>query len=128
MATLQHKPDVRTVTIAIVRNQKEARRIQDNLKAEGIESTLTAERSVATAKSAKQELGAVKVQVARSDVQRALRTLAAKNTDDRGKTEAQVTGQNTPTLRSRKLARRDPTVPAIVVVFILIAALILFLS
>jgi hypothetical protein len=128
MATLQHKPDVRTVTIAIVRNQKEARRIQDNLKSEGIESILTAERSVATAKSTKQELGAVKVQVARSDVQRALSTLGAKNTEDRGKTEAQVAGPKTPTSRSHKLARRDPTVPAIVVVFIIIAALILFLS
>jgi hypothetical protein len=128
MATLQHKPDVRTVTIAIVRNQNEARRIQDNLKSEGIESALTAERSVATAKSTKQELGAVKVQVARSDVQRALRTLGAKNTAGRGNSEAQVAGRKTPILRSHKLAGRDPTVPAIVVVFILLAALILFLS
>ena len=72
MPNTQAKPDIRTVTIAIVRKGAEAQRIQKKLQSEGIESFLATERSFAINKSKSKELGAVKVQVGRSDVQRAL--------------------------------------------------------
>jgi hypothetical protein len=128
MANTQAKPDLRIVTIAIVRKGAEAQRIQDKLKSAGIESFLATERSFAINKSRSKELGAVKVQVRRSDVQSALRILGAANLAASSSSWAEVAGRKSPNPRLRLLKDSNQTVPALVVIAVIIAALILFLS
>jgi uncharacterized protein with PIN domain len=127
MANTQQKPDVRAITIAIVRDQPEARRIKERLKSEGIDCVLTAERSVATNKLTKRVSGAVKIQVRRPEVQRALSILGAKNNAGIRNTGAQDSAPPIRKLRGHRLDARNPAVQAIVVLFILVAALILYL-
>ncbi|HEY7554065.1 MAG TPA: hypothetical protein VIH18_04595 [Candidatus Binatia bacterium] len=129
MANTQAKPDLRIVTIAIVRKGAEAQRIQDKLKSAGIESFLATERSFAINKSRSKELGgAVKVQVRRSDVQSALRILGAVNLAASSSSWAEVAGRKSPNPRLLLLKDSNQTVPALVVIAVIIAALILFLS
>ena len=148
MAGTRAKPDLRTVTIAIVRDGAEAERMQDKLKSAGIESFLTSERSYAVKKSqdlraqhqsrlirplahaapASKESAAVKVQVARHDVQRALGILGGVNSTSIPTAKAEMAGHKIHKLRLHLLKDRDPTVSVIVVVFVLVAALILSLS
>ncbi|MDH3445987.1 MAG: hypothetical protein OEN50_18825 [Deltaproteobacteria bacterium] len=128
MPNLKQRPDVRAITIAIVRNQKDALRIQQKLKGAGIECVQTAERSIATDKTTAVEIGAVKIQVARADVQRALNVLSA--TDDnrrRGKLDEKSVKPRSRTSLSPAEPAGNPTVPAIVIAFIVLAALIIFL-
>jgi hypothetical protein len=128
MANTQAKPDLRIVTIAIVRKGAEAERIQDKLKSAGIESFLATERSFAINKSRSKELGAVKVQVGRSDVQCALSILGAANLAASPSSGAEVAGRRALNPRHLLLKDSDPTVPALVVIAVIVAALILFLS
>jgi hypothetical protein len=148
MAGTRAKPDLRTVTIAIVRDGAEAQRMQGKLKSAGIESFLTSERSYAVKKShdlreqhqsrlirpladavpASKESAAVKVQVARPDVQRALGILGSVNLAGSSSSRTAVAGHKVRKLRPQLLKDRDPTVSIIVVIFILVAALILSLS
>jgi hypothetical protein len=138
MASTRAKPELQTVTIAIVRNGTEAQGMQSKLKSAGIESFLTAERSYAVKKShdagvpraaaAHKESAAVKVQVARSDVQRALSILGAANLAESPKSAPEVAGRKARNPGPRPLKERDPTVPIIVVAFVIAAALILSLS
>ena len=148
MAGTRAKPDLRTVTIAIVRDGAEVQAMQSKLTAAGIESILTAERSYAVKKSLDpsshqqprllhpgahvappgKEAGAVKVQVARADVQRALGILGAANVAPNPSSSLGVVGGKDRKVSPRLLKDRDPTVPIIVVIFTLIAALILSLS
>ena len=139
MASTRAKPELRTVTIAIVRDGAEAQAMQSKLTSAGIESFLTSERSYVVKKAHDlgarragppgNEKGAVKVQVARSDVQRALGILGAANDAAPGPAPSiQVAGRNSRKVTPRLLKDRDPTVPIIVVVFVLVAALILSIS
>ena len=128
MPNTQAKPDLRAVTIAIVRKGAEAERIQRKLKSEGIESFLATERSFAINKSKSTELGAVKVQVGRSDVQRALRILGATNLAASPSSGTEDTARKARYSPLGPLKDRDLIISAIVVVFIVIAALILLLS
>ena len=128
MPNTQAKPDLRAVTIAIVRKGAEAQRIQKKLKSEGIESFLATERSFAINKSKSTELGAVKVQVGRSDVQRALRILGAGNLSASPHPGAEVKGRKARNPITRLVEELDPRLQAIGVIAIIIAALILFLS
>ena len=127
MPNTQAKPDLRTVTIAIVRRGAEAERIQKKLKSEGIESFLATERSFAINKSKSTELGAVKVQVGRSDVQRALRILGAGNLSASPHPGAEVKGRKARNPITRLVEELDPRLQTIVVIAVIIAALILFL-
>ena len=127
MANTQAKPDLRTVTIAIVRKGAEAERIQKKLKSEGIESFLATERSFAINKSRSKELGAVKVQVGRSDVQGALRILGAANLAASPSSGAEVKGRKASNPITRLVEELDPRLQTIVVIAVIIAALILFL-
>ncbi len=63
------------VTIATVRNHAEARRLVIKLESAGIDSLLTVERATETASLRYRWFNGVKVQVSRSDVQRALQAL-----------------------------------------------------
>jgi hypothetical protein len=128
MANTQAKPDLRTVTIAIVRKGAEAQRIQKKLASEGIESFLATERSFAINKSKNKELGAVKVQVSRSDVQRALRILGAANLTVSPNSGGEVKGRKARNPITRWVEQLDPRLQTIVVIALIIAALILFLS
>jgi len=128
MANTQAKPDLRIVTIAIVRKGAEAQRIQDKLKLQGIESFLATERSFAINKSRSKELGAVKVQVSRSDVQRALSILGAASHAASPIFGAEVAGRKFLNPRLQRLKDSDSTVPALVVIAVIVAALVLFLS
>jgi hypothetical protein len=139
MSSTRAKPELRTVTIAIVRDGEEAQAMQTKLTSAGIESFLTSERSYAVKKahdlSARRpappgyERGAVKVQVARADVQRALGILGAANgVAPTPGPSLQVSGAKSRKREARLLKDRDPTVPIIVVVFVLVAALILSVS
>jgi hypothetical protein len=139
MASTRAKPELRTVTIAIVRDGAEVQTMQSKLKSAGIESFLTSERSYVVKKSPDlavrhaappgKEKGAVKVQVARSDVQRALSVLGAAHVAaPPAPCSLQVAPQKTRKVAPRLLRDRDPTVPIIVVVFVLVAALILSIS
>jgi hypothetical protein len=121
MANLRAQPGLRTVTIALVRDHKDARRIQDKLRFAGIESFLATEPSYSLNKPANRERRAVKIQVGRADVQRALGILGAANLGPRS--EAAGGGRNL-----RWLAGENPIVPVIVVISILVAAAILFLT
>ena len=128
MANTQAKPDLRTVTIAIVRKGAEAERIQKKLESEGIESFLATERSFAINKSKSKELGAVKVQVGRSDVQRALRILGTANLTTSPSSGAEVKGRKARNPITRLVDELDPRLQTIVVIAVIIAALVLFLS
>jgi hypothetical protein len=139
MASTRAKPELRTVTIAIMREGAEVEAMQSKLLAAGIESFLTSERSYVVKKShdlrARQapppgkEKGAVKLQVARSDVQRALSILGAGNVPAPVPAPGiEVPGRDLRKTTPRRLKDRDPTVPIIVVVFVLVAALILSIS
>jgi hypothetical protein len=138
MAGTRAKPELRTVTIAIVRDGAQVQAMQSKLKAAGIESFLTSERSYVVKKAHDlgrhvvppgKEKGAVKVQVARADVQRALAVLgAAPAAAPAPAPRAQLAMRKSRQAIPRLLKDRDPTVPAIVVVFILVAALILSIS
>ena len=128
MPNTQAKPDLRAVTIAIVRKGAEAERIQRKLKSEGIESFLATERSFAINKSKSTELGAVKVQVGRSDVQRALRILGAGNLSASHHPGVEVKGRKARNPIARLVEELDPRLQTIGVIAIIIAALILFLS
>jgi len=138
MASTRAKPELQTVTIAIVRNGAEAQGMQSKLKSAGIESFLTSERSYAVKKThdpglphaaaANKESAAVKVQVARSDVQRALSILGAANLAESPRSVPEVAARKASNPSPRPLKDRDPTAPIIVVVFVIIAALILSLS
>ena len=127
MANTQAKPDLRAVTIAIVRKGAEAERIQNKLKSEGIESFLASERSFAINKSGSKELGAVKVQVGGSDVQRALRILGAANLAASPNSGTGVKGRKARNPITRLVEKLDPRLQPIVVIAVIIAALILFL-
>lgn len=128
MPNTQSKPDLRTVTIAIVRKGAEVQRIQKKLESEGIESFLATERSFAINKSKSAELGAVKVQVSRADVQRALRILGAVNLTANPNPGAEVKGRKASNRITRLVEKLDPRLQTIVVIAVIIAALILFLS
>jgi hypothetical protein len=140
MAGTRAKPELRTVTIAIVRDGNEVQAMQSKLKVAGIESFLTSERSYAVKKAhglgrhgspPGKEKGAVKVQVARGDVQRALGVLGATSATAPAPAQAgraQAAGRRSRQSIPSLLKDRDPTVPVIVVVFILVAALILSIS
>jgi hypothetical protein len=139
MASTRAKPELRTVTIAIVRDGAQVQAMQSKLAAAGIESFLTSERSYVVKKSPDVEArhapppsgekGAVKVQVARSDVQRALSVLGAANVAAPAPAfGVQVASRKPRRATSRLLKDRDPTVPIIVVIFVLVAALILSIS
>jgi hypothetical protein len=148
MAGTRAKPDLRTVTIAIVGDGAAAERMQARLKSAGIESFLTSERSFAVKKShnlgaqhqprlirpladaapLSKEKGAVKVQVARSDVQRALNILGTANVTASPAARIEVAERKLRKVTPRLLKDRDPTLPIVVVVFILVAVLILSLS
>lgn len=138
MASTRAKPELQTVTIAIVRNGAEAQGMQTKLKSAGIESFLTSERSYAVKKShdagvphaaaAHKESAAVKVQVARSDVQRALSILGASSVAESPTSVPEVAGREARKLSPRPLKDRNPTVPIMVVVFVIAAVLILSLS
>lgn len=139
MGSTRAKPELRTVTIAIVRDGAEAQAMQNKLTSAGVESFLTSERSYAVKKGHDlgarrmappgNEKGAVKVQVARSDVQRALGILGAANVAAPIPTsDIQVAGRKSRKTTSRLLKEHDPTVPIIVVVFVLVAVLILAVS
>ena len=128
MPKTQAKPDLRTVTIAIVRKGSEAQRIQKKLESEGIESFLATEQSFAISKSKSKELGAVKVQVGRSDVQRALKILAAANLTASPSSRAEVKGRKAGNPITRLVKELDPRLQTIVVIAVIIAALVLFLS
>jgi hypothetical protein len=138
MASTRAKPELRTVTVAIVRDGVEVQAMQSKLTAAGIESFLTSERSYAVKKSqdfraqpiapSSKEAGAVKVQVARSDVQRALSVLGAANGPVNLNSAIEVGRDKAGKVAPRLLKDRDPTVPIIVVVFILAAVLILSIS
>lgn len=128
MANTQAKPELRAVTIAVVRNHPEAQQIQAQLKAAGVESFLIAEPSYALDKSTTQELSAVKVQVRRADVQRALSILGSANLAASRGSGTEATGPKTRNPHARWFEDLNPTVSAIVVVFVILAALILFLS
>jgi hypothetical protein len=138
MGSTQAKPELRTVTIAIVRDGAEAQAMQTKLTSAGIESFLTSERSYAVKKGhdlaarraapLSNEKGAVKVQVARSDVQRALRILGATLAASIPSSTTQVAGRESRGSSSRLLRDRDPTVPIVVVIFVMMAVLILAIS
>jgi hypothetical protein len=121
--------------------------MQAKLKSAGIESIVTSERSYAVKKAhdgavqhqarltrppapgpRNRETGAVKVQVAHSDVQRALGILGAGNGAMTPVSEVRIAGRRSADVRPRLLKERDPTVPIIVVALVVLAALILFLS
>jgi hypothetical protein len=136
MGSTRAKPELRTVTIAIVRDGAEAQTMQSKLTSAGIESFLTSERSYVVKKShdlgarrpapAGSEKGAVKVQVPRPDVQRALGILGAANVAAPIQSSSiQVAGRKSREVTSRLLRDRDPTVPIIVVVFVIVAGVIL---
>jgi len=124
MANLRAKPELRTVTIALVRDHKEAQRVQDKLRSSGVESFLAAERSYAPGKSTSRERRAVKIQVGRTDVQRALNILGTANLAAR----PEVAGRKARSRRPRWLTNDNPIVPVIVAISVVIAALILFLT
>lgn len=127
MPDLKQKPGVRGVTIAIVRNRQDALRIQQKLEAEGIECFQTQERSFATDRTTGGEVGAVKVQVDRSNVQPALRILSAKHNAEAGEPDAK---SPRPGAQAPRTSRRTPnrvTTPVLAVALILLAALILFI-
>jgi hypothetical protein len=124
MSNLRAKPDLRTVTISVVRDHAEAQRVQDKLRSVGIESCLAAERSYAVDKSINREMRAVKVQVARTDVQRALETLRIANLASRPQARVERTRQ----WQSQSFTVGNPIVPVIVVICLIIAALVLFLT
>jgi hypothetical protein len=147
MASARAKPDLRTVTIAIVRDGAEVQAMRSKLAAAGIESLLTSERSYALKKSQDlraqhqpqllhpeahgalgKEAGAVKLQVGRADVQRALSILGAQNVAPVPGSSLEVARPKTAKASSRPLKDRDPTVPIILVVFTLLAALLLSIS
>jgi hypothetical protein len=148
MAGTRAKPELRTVTIAIVGEGAEAERMQSKLRSAGIESFLTSEASyaaknspnaagaqrrrlippLANAAPATRQTGAVKVQVARADVERALNVLGATNLSASPLSKIKSPDTHQWKLNPRLLNARDPTVPIIVVVFVLVAALILSLS
>jgi hypothetical protein len=121
MANLRAKPGLRAVTIALVRDHKDARRIQERLGSAGIESFLATEPSYTLNKPAHRERRAVKIQVGRADVQRALIILGSVHLG--ATTEA--AGHK---LRFRWLAHGNPIVPVIVAISVLVGALILFLT
>jgi hypothetical protein len=123
MANLKAKPELRTVTIALVRNRKEAERVQDKLRAAGIESALAAESSYAVDKGASRERRAVKIQVKRSDVQSALCILGNANA---GATAAANASQTQPS--PRWLTAGNPIVATIATLAVIIAALVLFMT
>jgi len=127
MPNTQAKPDLRTVTIAIVRRGAEAERIQKKLKSKGIESFLATERSFAINKSRGKELGAVKIQVGRSDVKGALRILGAANLAASPSSGPEVKGRKARNPMTRLVEELDPRLQTIVVIAVIIAALILFL-
>jgi hypothetical protein len=127
MANIQQRPDVRAITIAIVRDQSEARRIKERLKSQGIDCVLTAERSLVTNKPTKRVSGAVKIQVRQSEVQRALSILSAKNSAGSGNATAQGFAPPIRKLRTHRLDAHNPAVQAIAVLLILVVALILYL-
>jgi hypothetical protein len=124
MANLRAKPELRAVTIALVRDHGEAQRVQDKLRSAGIESFLAAERSYALGKSTNRERRAVKIQVGRIDVQRALSILGAANLT----AKPEVAGRKTRSRRARWLTGDNPIVPVIVAIAVIIAVLILFLT
>jgi hypothetical protein len=70
----------------------------------------------------------VKVQVARADVQRALAILGAGVAATPAASKITVAGDNPPRVKLKQLKDRDPTVPIIVVISLLVAALILSMS
>jgi hypothetical protein len=149
MAGTRAKPELRTVTIAIVAEGTEAENMQNKLRSGGVESFLASEtsyvikkshegtqhqarfiRSLPDAAASTKQRGAVKVQVARADVERALSILGAANL---AINPGAGSRPDFPDLKARKaspgmLGARDPTVPIIVVAFVLIAVLILSLS
>jgi hypothetical protein len=148
MAGTRAKPELRTVTIAIVAEGAEAERMQGKLRSAGIESFRTSEASYAAKKShngggqqrrrlippmtdaepVTRQTGAVKIQVARADVERALNVLGATNLSARPLSKLKSSDSHSGKPKPRLLSARDPTVPIIVVVFVLVAALILSLS
>lgn len=127
MPDLKQTPHIRAVTIAIVRNQQEALQIKQKLEAGGIECFQSGERSIATDKSTRRELNAVKVQVARSDVQRALSILSVKHNAVAGKPHAKSAKKTNRTPRTPKRVATHSTAPAMAVALIILAAVILFL-
>ncbi|HEX2230449.1 MAG TPA: hypothetical protein VHM64_25235 [Candidatus Binatia bacterium] len=139
MGSTRAKPELRTVTIAIVRDGAEAQAMQTKLTSAGIESFLTSERSYAVKKGQDlgarrasalgNEKGAVKVQVARSDVQRALGVLGATQVGASiPGPDTQLASRESRGISSRLFKDRDPTVPVVVVVFVMMAVLILAIS
>jgi hypothetical protein len=124
MANLKAKPELRAVTIALVRNRKEAERVQDKLRAAGVESALAAESSYAMDKGTSRERRAVKIQVRRSDVQRALIILGGANM---ATTTTAANASETPRA-SRWLTAGNPIVATVATLSVIIAALVLFLT
>jgi hypothetical protein len=120
--------------------------MRSKLAAAGIESMLTSERSYALKKSQDlraqhqpllhpeahgalgKEAGAVKLQVGRADVQRALSILGAQNVAPVPGSSLEAARPKSAKASSRPLKDRDPTVPIILVVFTLLAALLLSIS
>jgi hypothetical protein len=124
MANLRAKPDLRTVTIAVVRDHKEAQRVQEKLRTAGIQSYLAAERSYPVDKRSHREMRAVKVQVGRAEVQRALSVLRVANLSSRAELK-------TPKARNWRpgwLTDESPRVAAIAAIAAIVGTLILFLS
>jgi len=128
MANTRAKPELRSVTIAVVRNRSAGQQIQAKLKSAGIESFLTAERSVAIYRASDKGIGAVKVQVGRSAVQHALKVLGAANLTASANSGAEVKVRTARNPITRLVEELDPRVQTILVIAVIIAALVLFLS
>ena len=127
MASIKAKPEIQTVTVAIVRNRDHGRRVQKVLGAHGIESFLTAERSFAVTRTKREERGAIKVQVRRSEVERAIKALGEKRQSEGPRPAQASEGVRLRAAPQRRENPRDLTIPAVVVVLLILGALVLFL-
>lgn len=79
MANTKAQPELRKISIATVGTPKEAGVIVSKLSAANIASFLVEEKSFATGRSARRQMGAIKVQVESHDVRQALRCLQTKD-------------------------------------------------
>jgi hypothetical protein len=124
MANLRAKPELRAVTIALMRDRKEAARVQDKLRRAGIESALADEGSYAPGQPKSRQRRAVKIQVKRADVERALSMLGNLNlAANQASADRKGTG-----LSARRLLAGNPVVATIGTLSVIIAALVLFLT
>jgi hypothetical protein len=76
------------ITIATVPSRAEARAIAAKLEAAGIQSLLSVERAMQPQSTGNRWFGGTKVQVTRSDVERALRVLQRPRGEEGGSREA----------------------------------------